>query len=601
MARWLLPLQSLLLAVLVTWPAVRYLDEGAVGSPHADGIKHVWTLWWMRQELLHGTPGLHTTLVNWPTGMDLWPIEPLNGLLSLALPLDPVPLSNVLAILHVTLLGLCAGWLGRLVSGRPLGGLIAGALAQACAFTSFTLEVGVGELRQLWLLPLGLALAVQARDTGKAGWFVILGLEMGVATTACFYHGFFLALAVSCYVLQSLFTRVRLLPGWLLAAGIAAVSILPARTFAHSYAPRDNPDQMDFRTYMAAARVTRLETYQDAAASPEQLVTRRADERAGLPGQVRAYTGGRYLGWTTLLLVGIGVAAAPRKALPWLLVAAPAVVLSFGTVLWHDGAIVQVGGGRLVLPLAWLNRVLGWFVEPMNFPARFLAIPMIAFAAVGSLASRWRWSALLVPVAVVDMLTGDLVTWPRELFVLPRVAGIEAATGTGAVANLTPFLRDGPPPSGKVGDSIFSRKNPEDRARAIAVQMALDAPLESIPIDRMEYWAPDGELFLQALPLTRDLGRTPTPDALRESLFLLRDVGYDRLLVTHKPENHADPALASLLAPLLGPPVDGGAASIWRIPAIEASPAEAEAWRTAQAARVAALPLPAAGAQFPTP
>ncbi len=586
---------------MVTWPAAGNLSDGALGSPNADGIKHVWTLWWMRQELLHGDPGLITRLVNWPVGMDLWPIEPLNGLFALLIPLDPVPLSNVLAILHVTLLGLAAGWLGHLVSRRWQGALVAGALAQACAFTSFILEVGVGELRQFWLLPLGLALAVQAHTTRRIGWFLLLGLEMGLATTACFYHGFFLAMSVTTYVLCTLPKGWRLLPHWILAAVLAATALIPARTFARSYAPHDGPDQMTFSDWMAATRVTRLETYQDAAASPEQLVTRQAAQTVPVSGQVRAYTGGRYLGLVTLLLVGLGIAAAPRKALPWVLIAVPPLILSFGTVLWHNGAIVDVGGGRLVLPLAWLNRVLSYFVEPMNFPARFLAIPMISFAVIGSLAPRWRWTPLLVPLAVLDLLSGDLVAWPRARFRLPDVTGIQAATGTGAIANLTPFVRGGPPPTGRIGDSIFSRKNPEDRARAIAVQLALGSPMESLPIDRMEFWAPEGELFLQGLPLTRSLNGPPTEAEMRESLFLLRDLGYDRILTTHKPENQAEASIIALFAPWMGAPIRGGSASIWTVPTIEVSPAQADAWRAAQAERVKGLPRPTAGAQYPTP
>jgi len=598
--RWLLPLQSLVLAVLLTWPAVLWFDQAAVGSPDGDGAKHLWTLWWMAAEWDRGEPGLLTTLVNWPKGMELWPIEPLNGVLAALIPLDPIPLSNLLAIVHVTLVGVCAGALGMVASRRPAGAYVAGALAQGCAFTSFALQVGVGELRQYWLLPLGLLLAVQARETTRARWFIGLGAFMGVATVACFYHGFFLALSVAVYALVTLRREAWLLTRWALAAVIALALVLgPIRDFSRRYAPSDNPDTISFSEWMEATSRTRLETYPTAAASPDELVVPRSSLRADADGQVRAYTGGRYLGLVTLGLAALGVYAARRRALPWLWIALPPLVLSFGSVLWLRGEVVEIGGGRIVLPLAWLNRVLGYYVEPMNFPARFLAVPMLCLAVLAAQATRYRWTLFLVPIAVIDMVEGDLVDWPRRMFTLPSVAGLERVDGSGAVANLTPLTQRGAPPTDRVGDSVFARRNPEDRARAIAVQLALEAPAESLPVDRMEFWAPDGLLYLQALPLSTGLRSPNGPADLRESAFLLRDVGFDRIVLTHKTQNAADEALAALLRPTFGAPVDAGAASIWRVPEVVVSEEEATAWRAAQAQRVRELPVPRPGVQFP--
>jgi hypothetical protein len=90
-----------------------------------------------------------------------------------------------------------------------------------------------------------------------------------------------------------------------------------------------------------------------------------------------------------LLLAGAGVVAAPRKAYPWVLVALAGMVLAMGTVLWRDGAVVVP---HVVLPLTWLNRSLAFLAEPLNFPVRFLALPMVSLCVLGALAaSRWRW------------------------------------------------------------------------------------------------------------------------------------------------------------------------------------------------------------------
>ena len=69
-----------LLAVLLTWPMIKYPSFAALGSKNADGMKHLWTLWWMRASIWdYGDFPFTTDLINYPVGMDLYPIEPLNG------------------------------------------------------------------------------------------------------------------------------------------------------------------------------------------------------------------------------------------------------------------------------------------------------------------------------------------------------------------------------------------------------------------------------------------------------------------------------------------------------------------------------------------
>ena len=69
-----------------------------------------------------------TEYVNFPTGMDIWPIEPLHGLVSLLLAsMSVVAMSNVFALVNLTLNGVCGALFGRELSGDMLGGLVAGA------------------------------------------------------------------------------------------------------------------------------------------------------------------------------------------------------------------------------------------------------------------------------------------------------------------------------------------------------------------------------------------------------------------------------------------------------------------------------------------
>ncbi len=597
MLRWLFPLQCLLLAIVLTWPAPARFATEAVGSVEGDGVKHLWTLWWMRAEALGGAPGLRTALVNFPTGLELYPIEPLNGLLSLVLPLDPVPLSNLLAVLHLFLLGLTAGWLGRLVSERPLGAFAAGALAQGSAFAAFTLHVGVGELRQVWWIPLGLACLVKARTTLEARWFLALALTLAGATLSCFYHGFFLATAVSLYALATLRPWPKLLGGYLVAAALSLAVVLPViRTFSATYAPTEQRGADSFGAWMSMRY--ELETYRGAALDPVELLSPR--DAASADRQTLSYTGGRYLGWVALALGVLGVAAAPRKAAPWLIVGAGGLVLSLGTVLWWDGALVG-GANRVVLPLATLNRALAWFAEPMNFPARFVVVPTLALAVLGALAARWPWALLLVPAAIVEVAWGDLVPFPRATIRLPHIdaAAIAAADlPAGAVADLTAFTRSAPPGSDKVGQSWLARLDPESRTRAIAAQLVLDRPFSTVPIERVDHWGPEGLYWTAALPLARALGGEPVDDdELRASAWLLAEAGYGGVVLTHGCEN-GPPAVATVLDRALGKRVPAGCATVWPVPAVTAPPAEADRWRAEHDTRAAANAPPRMGPQF---
>ena len=166
-------LGAFVLALALTWPVPVDLSGSALGSANADGMKHLWTLWWMRASVWeYGTFPFDTELINYPMGMELYPIEPLNGLISLFLPgLNLVALSNILAIVNMTLTGFIGAWFGRILSGNRWGGVAAGALLEGSSVMAFFVHVGVGELNHLWWLPLGLGCLVKARRTQEWWWF----------------------------------------------------------------------------------------------------------------------------------------------------------------------------------------------------------------------------------------------------------------------------------------------------------------------------------------------------------------------------------------------------------------------------------------------
>ncbi len=585
-SRWLLPLQSVALALLLAWPAPARFGAEAIGTPGGDIAKHVWNLWWARAEMTGGASGLLTTLVNWPAGMRLYPIEPLHSVIALLVPASPVALANALALLNLVALGLAAGWLGGLVTQSRAGAFTTAALAQGSSFAAFTLHAGVGELREVWWIPLGLGCLVRAQETVAWRWFVALGFALAGATLACFYHGLFLATAVGVY---TLFTPRRdLVRGCVASALIACVLTVPVvLTFSSSYGPEKAPQ--GFVQWLTAP------VYPDApgvALDLTELLRPRDGERGG-ERLAYAYTGGRYIGLVALGLAVAGVFAAPRRARAWAGVAATGVVLAMGAGVWWNGAPVAL---PFSLPMAWLNRVLSGVAEPINFPARFLSITGVAMPVLAGLAvARWPRAAWLVPIALVDVARHDLVPWPRDTTALP--IGKPVAAPPGAVADFTVMLAGHgqlPGFASREGALLPSWITPELRTRGIGAQIALDRPFQTVPIERQEMWALDGLLWTAALPLANSIvTRQASTLDIRASRRLLLDRGFGSILISHECGQTIDAGVVALLDSAVGPHLSGGCFELWPIPETEAQPLEVAAWREAQARRVAALPPPA--------
>ena len=590
----------MLLAVLFTWPAAWTLSSAAVGSVEGDGVKHLWNLWWMRAEFWGGTPGLLTTFVNFPEGMALYPIEPSNGLLAVFSPFGVITTANLLAILHLTLTGLCSGWLGYLVSERRVGGLLAGALVQGSAFSAFTLHVGVGELRQFWWIPLGLACVVKVKQTLETRWFVALGLSLVGATLSCFYHGFFLATGVAVYAICTLRLWPRLLLGYLLCVVLSLAVVIPViRSFSQSFGGEAEREKADLVTWMRDWRGAQFEEYRQAALDPIDLVRPRREARATLDRQALAYSGGRYVGVLAVVVAVLGFAAAPRRAWPWVAVGVVALILSFGTVLWWNGELWKSSGGRLVLPLAYVNRLLAWFAEPLNFPSRFLSLATVALGVLAALGARWRVVWVLVPLSIIDGLYNELVPWPRASFSLARFEGL--APPEGAMVDLALALKASDPSSATRGSNVVASIDPETRTRSIAAQAELGRPIQGMPVERVDHWATDGLAWVRVLPLIDALTRGNADPAAdwRADLWLLRERGFRSVMLSSGSQE--DKRVVTSLDAILGPSTRAENGRLWTLPEVQSEAAERERWAAAQHQRVAKAKPAEMGVQFPGP
>lgn len=535
--RALVGVGALALAVALSWPTAARLGTAAVGSPEADTAKHLWNLWWMRAEALHGTPGPVTRLVGFPEGLSLYPIEALHWPFVFLGP--PVLVSNLLALAHLALLGWCGAWLGWKVSGSWAGALATGALAQGAATTAMALHVGVGELRPIWLVALGLGLLWRAcEDDHPLAWAAV-GVALAGAVLASFYLGLCLALGLACLGLARLAPSPGRVLGLAGAAGLALALSLPVvRAFSGGFGEDPAPV---VRADGSLETDQRLE-----AAHLDHLLTPRSPLRASLDRQRQAYEGGRYLGWLPATLALAGLLARPRAASGWALLAAVATTLSLGTVLWWGDALVLRGERPVFLPGAWLHVALSRVAEPVNFPSRLLTDTTLAMAVLGGLAvARWRWLGLLVPLALVEVAWGDLVPFPRETTAPQDLTGLADHPGEGPLFDL----------------AVARLPNVESRRAGIAAQLATHRATQAVPIERLDGWRPRSAAVALPLVIAADV----TPEVVVASAAPLRALGFEALLLTGPRAQRGSPWDRALVD-AWGEPTRAEGASLWTVP-----------------------------------
>jgi hypothetical protein len=275
-----------------------------------------------------------------------------------------------------------------------------------------------------------------------------------------------------------------------------------------------------------------------------------------------------------------------RRARPWALVALACVLLALGPVLQWRALPVIAWGSEIPLPFRALDALFVALAEPMRFPVRFLAPAGVALAALGALAVvRVRPLALLVPLAFADGLRERTVRWPREILPADDLTALREVAGHGAVADLGAILR---------------ADDAERRRLSMSAQRLLGRPFSSVPIQPFGQQADSAERWLRALPLVHaaTFGGGPPADWSGD-VFLLRDRGYDAVLVAHG-ARALDPGVDALLTRAFGPAARSPSASLWPIPEVSMDPGRATSLRAAQADRVRALSAaPQAGGQEP--
>jgi hypothetical protein len=285
-----------------------------------------------------------------------------------------------------------------------------------------------------------------------------------------------------------------------------------------------------------------------------------------------------------------GLVRNPRKSLPLLVVVVFGLVFACGSYLTSGGELVLYNGARLRMPHVWLNRLLGYLAEPLNFPVRFLAMSIVGLGGMAALAIRRDRPLLrqlivvpLAVLAVVEVNSAQMLDWPWARFA-PRDSSVLAPLEKleeGAVIDL----------------ALAVRADHENRWNGLSTQIVHGKRTQAVPIERIETFARDGYWYVRTLEFVQDL--QPLYENKRAALngdytadfAMAREAGFRWVMVTYRTGNEFLPTLlVSELNRVCGEAVvKGRGIGVWELPEVDVEPEQIAEWHEAHMAKVDTL------------
>lgn len=386
-----------LAAVLATWPLVITLPTALLGEPQGELDNHVWMAWF---------GGRDAPMRNLPAGFPLPLIDPVHLLWwAPARLFGPVVTWNLGIVGDVALAALGAWALAR-EAGAERGAVIAAVAAVASPFLGGMLEFSISEAWPTGWLALHAAALLRLSRTGEKRAAVAAGAALSAFLLSGWYHVAFGAVAELGLLGWLLLRRPRVVPWALLAAGVAALPLIPlwrtTQARAEIWAPR-------------ISGLTRAETYTDWAVNPRFGTDLLNLFTPHLDGAPLART--TYVGLAVLTLALVGLTRPSGRAL--FALALPLYVLTLGHWLRVGGEPIA---GLGPLPAGWL---VGTFSAPRAISHWYRAagpasVFFVGAAAVGAHVLLSRWPRLTLPLAglvLADALLLSPTPWPRPSFV----------------------------------------------------------------------------------------------------------------------------------------------------------------------------------------
>jgi len=393
---------SVVLAVVLTWPAVLHPTERLVGHPGNDNWNHAWGYWWVGEELAAGRFPAHTELLAWPNGGTLYFIDTVQAVLSWPVQLlfGAAAAYNLVVLVGFAVSGFGAWLLAWRVSGDARAAGVALVLYGAAPHLMGQAYNGISETVCAGWLPLTLWGLVRLIDRPVWTRALALGAFAALCALTSWYYGLMAAmggvvLLVWQAAVQPYATRwQRLGPMLLLAGAVAGVIVSPMLlAFRSSLDAADalvTRDPEFVRRSLMDHNITDLLAFFRPSQVPSPDLFTLYGEQL-----VIVIT----IGWTGLLLAGTAWLATrrSRELAPWAWMGLAFFVFSLGPYLNVGGEYVHVGGGKVPLPFLALFEALPLF-DRISHPFRFVTGVSLAVAVSASVGLRHAWRRVNVPV-----------------------------------------------------------------------------------------------------------------------------------------------------------------------------------------------------------
>jgi hypothetical protein len=435
-------------------PNLIHFGDAAIGGGGSDALKHVWSQWFVHNQLLSGDGlTLQTRLIHHPSGGAFFSLDTVNALMGFPFRavFGSVATYNLVVVLNLFLAALAGALLTQELTDEPwaaeLGGL---GFALSAWVLCFPLASGVSETAAFWFLPLILLAAL--RTWKQPGYLapVICGVLLCLQGLACWSHGITAGLLL---LGLAAWSGRRDRAGWTDPARLKRFGILLATTLVAViplYLAVSGTVSAD-----DAVKTRTLSLFHSSPLSP--LAVPESNSMAildfFLPGAWGRRTSSvgteqlMYAAHPGFILLGLAFLAfrkrIPQARLLWVGLIAMAL-MSLGPRIYLDQARTLGGMPNPVyLAAYWLIPLVNASIHSVDRFAVGVQLCVALLAALGLTTVARRWRPWLLGGVVVETLLISPGPWPISMVAAaphPVSTHIAASAEPGAVIDL-PFLQ----------------------------------------------------------------------------------------------------------------------------------------------------------------
>jgi len=350
----------LALALAMMAPVLGDFRHVALGHENNDVWNHVWGYWWFATELRGGRLPLHTDLLGWPLGGQLWFIDAMGGLLTLPINLlwGPVAAYNGDMLLQMLVCGVGAYVLALRAAGSWPGALAAGLAFMSSPHFLGQAYNGISETLAAGWMALALAVLLWALEQPSARRGAAAGAAVGFAALCNWYYGLFTGLTAMVLALPVIWRqRQDRRLWWALLAGTVAMLAVVAAPLAMFRASMAGGDALVTRKQQFVWMTLILHNMTDLVSLLRPGRHYSPDLKAVFDEDliVVVYLGHALL-WPALAAPFLLTRRQRRRARPWVIAAVGFIVLTLGPYLYVAGHYVALGDRWIALPFLALFK-----------------------------------------------------------------------------------------------------------------------------------------------------------------------------------------------------------------------------------------------------